>query len=345
MNNCTSTILYYIHHHGSGHLQRAKSLLAALPDHYQVVLLVASESMQDKVQGTFPTLYCECLPSKWPADAVPTARTFNRAFEGVAYTPEAGNRAQVFCTLLLAHKVDVFISDVSAELTILARAAGVPCIMQRHSGNTAIDPTQNYAYECAEALFAPYPQVVENEDFAYQFKTHYLGFFSPQFQAHEPASRRGLTLISTDPAWVASVLAGLSQINLPIWVVGCDGPSTSHIHYAGFCQNITQHVPTDIVVCSGGNNLLSELIIMGKKLIITPEPRPYDEQVVKANRLAQGGYAVMMESQDMLHPSLWQQAIQHAAKIDISRTSALVNPHAAAQFAALIKDVLCLHSQ
>ena len=348
MPNITNTLLYYVHHQGAGHIQRAKSLVPALEEQFAVVFVVASPDMQVRLQHEFGHLPCECLPSKW-TDATPSGeRTFDSAFEGVPCTRAATQRALTFVNLLSAYEASLFISDVSAELTILARGAGVPVVMQRHSGNTEQDPTQTFAYECADALYAPYPKHIEDPQFAYVDKTRFLGFFSELSANRQDVVRRGITLVTSSGEGVDALLPVLEQLQLPIWVVGCDGcdgPITSRVTFLGHVDDISVHLPTDIVVCSGGNNLLSELLLLGKKLIIVPQPRPYDEQDYKSMQLAEHNYAVHMPLPQISQPAQWQQALQQASTIDTSRVSALANPHAAEQFAALIKDLLCLHSR
>ncbi|QPG04580.1 hypothetical protein IT774_10060 [Salinimonas marina] len=345
MPTFTNTLLYYVHHQGAGHIQRAKSLVPALEEQFTVVFVVGSPQMQTQLQQEFAHLACECLPSKWTDSTESVERTFDSAFEGVPCTRAATQRALTFINLLSAYQARLFISDVSAELTILARGAGVPVIMQRHSGNTDEDPTQIFAYECAEALYAPYPKHIEDPQFAFADKTRFLGFFSELSTNRQDVVRRGITLVTSSGEGVDALLPVLEQLQLPIWVVGCDGTNTSQITFLGRVDDISVHLPTDIVVCSGGNNLLSELLLLGKKLIVVPQPRPYDEQDYKAMQLAEHGYAIHMPRQQISQPAQWQQALQQASSIDTSRVNALANPHAAEQFAALIKDLLCLHSR
>ncbi|WP_218353527.1 glycosyltransferase [Alteromonas lipotrueiana] len=345
MPDSTKTLLYYVHHHGAGHLQRARTLIDALETQFAIIFVVANPAMQTKLQHEFGHLPCECLPSKWAASPAFPDRTYDSAFEGVPCTSAATQRALTFVNLLSAYQADLFISDVSAELSILARAAGVPVVMQRHSGETHIDPTQVFAYQSASALYAPYPRHIEDPDFEFIEKTRFLGFFSQLGAERQDAVRRGITLVSSKGEGVETILPTLQQLQLPIWVVGCEGESTSNVTFLGYVNDISVHIPTDVVVCSGGNNLLSELLLLGKKLIIVPQSRPYNEQVSKAAQLTKHNYAVTLPVTHIADVSHWQQAVHNAASIDTSRVSALANPHAAEQFAALIKDLLCPHSR
>ena len=82
---------------------------------------------------------------------------------------------------------------------------------------------------------------------------------------------------------------------MPITAIGSE---RSHLHhldkitYYEQVSDITHSANTDIIFCSGGNNTLCELLAAGKKLIVIPEPRPYEEQTAKAIKLSDINAAV-----------------------------------------------------
>ena len=77
---------------------------------------------------------------------------------------------------------------------------------------------------------------------------------------------------------------------------------------------------------AAGQNTIAELLSPGKRLILLPEPRPYNEQAVHANVLANHHVALLAE--DTFSPEQWQSILQKA-KIFTSLHPNLVIPSSA----------------
>lgn len=339
MPHFNKTLLYYVHPHGMGHLQRARQLIPVLAAQYNIVLCTASQTMKTKITGLFDTLPCHILPSKWPAQIKPEERQYNAAFEGTKWCSEATERAAFFVGLLQRYKVDLFISDVSAELTILARGAGVPVLMQRHSGNISNDPTQVFACQSAAALFAPYPKEVETPGYEFEYKTHYLGFSSPN-QLNAPCSGQGITFITANKEHLVGWLTCIEPVHGPLTAIGCE-INYPDVVCAGYVKDISEHITTDIVACSAGNNMISELLTLNKKLILVPEPRPYDEQYAKAQSLAAQHQAVVLNpAEAQTSTKAWNRAINAAASEIGSPPTAWLNQQSGVTFAQLVKTII-----
>ncbi|WP_137167475.1 glycosyltransferase [Salinimonas lutimaris] len=339
MPHFNKTLLYYVHPHGMGHLQRARQLIPVLAEQYNIVLCTASQAMKIKITELFGSLPCHILPSKWPGQVIPTERQYNAAFEGISWCSEATERAAFFVNLLQRYKVDLFISDVSAELTILARGAGIPVLMQRHSGSISNDPTQVFAYQSAAALFAPYPKEVETAGYEFEHKTRYLGFSSPN-QLKAPCSGKGMTFITANKEHLVGWLTCIEPIHGPLTAIGCE-INYPDVECVGYVNDISQYITTDIVACSAGNNMISELLTLNKKLILIPEPRPYDEQHAKAQALAAQHQAVVLNpAEAQTSTEAWEKAICAVTSEIGSPPAAWLNQNSGATFVQLVKTII-----
>jgi len=336
-------ILVYVHHHGTGHLKRMCTLIPAIERIAKVSFLAGTDAMASALNTHFPNSRVFILPSKWPSNSPSVKRTFDRAFEGIGFYKEAAARSQYFCTLLVNQNIDLFISDVSAELTILARQCGVKVVMQRHSGYTGQDPTQVFAYECAESLYAPYPQSLELKDYGHLSKTHYLGFLG-QTARVDVTQPRVITVLVGDTKLRCAISEHLAQNGFTVNVVGEwpeDAPSFENIHIIGSTDNVGSAIVGDIVICSAGNNLISELVYLNKKLILIPEPRPYSEQEAKAIMIQQteaGRYC--LPEQAINNSKHFIKLVEDAINAPPPALQALHNPNAAAEFKQLITETL-----
>lgn len=335
MPKSANTLLYYIHHHGNGHLQRATFLVPIVQHTCTVEIVIASDAFYPAVMAAFPDIRIHRLNSKWDDQHTQGQRTFDAAFEGMPFTRNARQRAALFVTILYERNITHFLSDVSAELTIQARSAGVRCLMQRHSGDISIDPTQVFAYQCAECLFAPFPQEIEDPDFIFADKTCYLGFIASPAQL-TASMDNGITIVHADVCLVRKLCELLNPQSVEITVIGCENPSVEGVRWLGKVADVAAAITSKVVICSGGNNLISELMVLGKSLLVLPEPRPYDEQRAKAAGLVRAGWAQHLETTDLQYPDRVHAKIEKAR----ATTTALRPSHWAESFDHLIQKVM-----
>ncbi|MCW8092339.1 hypothetical protein [Alteromonas sp. ASW11-130] len=287
---------WYVHHHGNGHLQQANRLIPYLNSH-KPILFCAVESFAKRLREAFPRLQVYVLPEKYskPRDRN-TTRTFANAFEGTPYAGSATQRAAFFTSILQKERISLFISDVSAELTILARGAGVKTVMFHLHGNVMKDPTQVFAYECAAALFAPFPKALEDSHYAYEDKTYYLGWlapYGPPTQESEPDDT--LTIIHSHHQWVVKMVNALATQVKHIHVIGTTIDGIPNVTSTQYVNRLVDKVKSKNVIIAGGNNLVGEMVQAGKKIMIAPEPRPYEEQYYKAKAMEREGWAVCLD--------------------------------------------------
>ncbi|WP_199812616.1 MULTISPECIES: hypothetical protein [unclassified Streptomyces] len=139
---------YYVHHHGSGHLHRARSIAAHSP---------------------FPVTGLSSLPAPqgWPGPWVSLPRdddgdpaTFGDVTAGgrLHWAPvlHAGLRGRMarIAEWVAATSPALLVSDVSVEVALLARLLGTPTAVAAMRGERG-DAPHRTAYDLAELLLAP----------------------------------------------------------------------------------------------------------------------------------------------------------------------------------------------
>lgn len=338
------TVFFYVHHHGAGHITRAELLITKLQNSYNVVVLYGDLNVKIALNKVCKRSIFEKLPSKWAGQSA-VQRSYNTAFEGVEYSEAPLERSITFNLLAQQYKPVLFISDVSAELTIMARSIGLPVLMQRHSGDISGDPTQVFAYECATKLYAPYPKQLETPHYSYFNKTHYLGFIS-KYTGCESATNTDfgscITLLMTDAQSAALIARTLIKYTEHVEVIGCQGEAIEGVTYKGKVSNIDQAISANVVVSSGGNNAVSQLLSLGKKLIVIPENRPYQEQDEKARMLAKNNLAVHLPFSAFLQHNNAQieAALVNVRKTQTSKTQIInATEQFTSEFVELVKEV------
>ena len=344
-NSQKPKLLYYIHHHGNGHIARAKKLVPLAEKYADVSLLIGHHAFKAVVAEALSNREIFTLPAKCQGNTA-KARSFDAAFEGVPLSPSSCHRAYYFYQLVNETLFTGFISDVSAELTIYARGAGLPVLMQRHTGDISGDPTQVFAYHCAQALYAPYPSQFEAPDFAFLNKTTFLGCIAASTN-NSPVIKKGITVIHNDAQVINAICEALLPYEMPISVVGGDKTQLRYLNQVTHNEqvdSIIAHAQTDIVFCSGGNNTLCELLSVGKKLIVVPASRPYGEQNAKAKRLSEIGAAVCLEKDELHEKINILHAVDHAKSLNADTLATIKNETVSAlwqrNFEALVKEHL-----
>lgn len=334
----------YIHHHGSGHITRFTLLNELLNTLFNIVVLSTSDKIINQVKRMgFDGIK---LPSKTYNQVNKIDRQFDSAFEGVPHRLCSAERMVVLSQLFVRYPNSVFISDVSAELTIGARLCGFTVVMLRHNGSIANDPTQLFAYECCECLVAPYPQSIEDSDFTFQYKTHYLGFFS-RFSIQNNSTKvsdeknKVISVLTNGYDIRPSTIKALAQtVPLTIQVVGnrtTDDEYPENVIPLGRVDDIAHVLAnSNIVITEAGNNTVAEMLTLKKRLVLLPGDRPYNEQHAKAYNLAAKGYAVCVEEPESV---VWPEIIDQALKLDIDVYSSLINTMAPTDFANIIKPI------
>jgi len=271
--------------------------------------------------------------------------------EGLHYAPlnVQGQRARSALLTQFFHQTMplLLVVDVSVEVTLLARLCGVPTLVVRQHGNRQDLPHQ-LAYQSAQWLLAPYPRLMQQPDAPWLAqKTVYTGGFS-RYDAQPTASQ-------TEQAKHVAVLVGSGGtcIDLPFvaylarqapaWRFEAIGQLAGSAA-EGLPDNLVLHGHLDeprtvldrcwIILGNAGHNTVMEMASLKKRFIVVPEDRPFAEQRVKADLLAQLALAHVLQP-EQLYQTYWP-ALLLRVEAAAAAWPGIVSPAATAQAARLI---------
>jgi UDP:flavonoid glycosyltransferase YjiC (YdhE family) len=304
-------IAFYIHHHGSGHLMRSLAIAAHL-ENCSVTFL---GSDLERYRSIIPDkIRCIILP--------PDTKTENdnwfmeREVSGLHYAPlnVAGQTARVamLSAFFAAQAALLLVVDVSVEVAMLATLCGVPTVVVRQHGKRD-DLPHTIAYRNAAGLLAPYDRNLQpDEDEWLSEKTFFTGGFSrynPQSHKTEENCREVAILVGR----------GGTSINEPFISRLVDQCSDWHFHLIGNIDgmnmgfkarnlSVYDHLENPlpvlnqcvVVIGNAGHNTVMELASLNKRMILIPESRPFDEQLVKAQMLEKLNLARVILPESML---------------------------------------------
>jgi predicted glycosyltransferase len=293
----TRPIGYYVHHHGDGHRQRAIAIghCATTP------MTLLGTGLLNRNGG----LPCVDLPD----DRIDPALCGYNSGERPAslhYVPvdHEGIRQRVasLTTWIAQARPSLMVIDVSAEVAMLSRLASVPTVYVRLSGNR-LDQPHLEAFDSAIAILAPFHETLDDENTPNWLRAK--SFYAPNLApgGHlEVAVEADVILVvigrgggtSDGEKWAAAARA-TSDFRWRI-VGPCTVPQDppANLQLCGWVNDAASMIASaGIVVGAAGDGLVSSVIARRRPFICFPEPRPFDEQLSKAKRLASVGGAVV----------------------------------------------------
>lgn len=326
---------YYVHHQGSGHLQRAQ---------------IVAEHLQTPVTG----LSSLAPPLGWrgdwirlPRDDRPTpssdadvdahGRLHWAPLHHVGYAGRMGSVAEWIRTT----RPDLMVVDVSVEVTVLARALGVPVTVVCMRGDRS-DPAHELAYDLASTLIAPWPErfAEPGRPARWTAKTLHTGAFS-RFDR--------LARVSTDTA-EAGVAGSVTCL------LGTGGSELSPRHVNAirsatpewtwtFCGGdfgpARQPLPdllraAQVVVTHAGQNAVAEVAALRRPAVVVSQHRPHGEQRATVDALDRGDLAET--SDGWPSPEQWPTLLMHAVERGGARWEEWNDLGGAARFAAAVDE-------
>ena len=170
---------YYVHHHGLGHRNRATQIAREL-----TVPVVGFSSLERPPQ--WPGEWVQLPPdlAEHPEDPTANGVLHWAPLHHEGYRERMGIMAQQ-----LRERLDLMVTDTSAEVTLLARVMGVPTVVVAMRGDRT-DRTHRAAYDAATALVAPWSRETADPDWPDDWtrKTTFTGaisrFDTPSGAAH-----------------------------------------------------------------------------------------------------------------------------------------------------------------
>lgn len=282
---------WYAHHHGNGHIVRAQTVLPHLTHPATLFSSRASEGVT-----LLPTDVDR--PRTSACGTLATPGSLHYAPVGVDGLRE---RMTQLSEWVRQTDPDLFVVDVSVEVTLLMRLLSVPTAVMRQHGRRD-DDAHRLAYDSAAVLMAPWGPELEDPNTPPDIvdRTTYVGGFSrfdgrPADRAH---ARQSLGVDeSTRLVVVIEGSGGQSEwpveqtaSTTPAWHWVALGNRASTAHSTGWVEDPWNWLSAaDVLVTHAGHNAVMECAATGRPTMVIPQDRPFDEQVRKAAVLELAG--------------------------------------------------------
>lgn len=327
MSKSARPIGYYVHHHGSGHAQRAGQLARLLQSPLHILT-----SAVHRFAGDDSTDRLIALPDDLDGQGRPAA---HEPPAHLHYAPLGlsglRQRMAAIAAWNAREQPALLVVDLSAEITQFARLLGLPAVAVRLQGRRDDQP-HLLAYRSCEAVLAPFPAAFEDEwtpDWLRE-KTWYTGLFSRfDHRRVDVASARAAcgfregrqTVVLINGQGGESFAADEMERCAGAWpdldwiVLGSlRGEATQfreNLRLIGFVDDPFPWLrAADVIVGSAGTNTVMEIAASGRPFICLPQPRPFDEQLYKARSLQRLGLAAVCEHKP--EPEEWGALLQAA---------------------------------
>jgi hypothetical protein len=323
---------YYVHHHGRGHLERARAIAAQLHD--ELTVLSSLERPAEWDGGTWIRLDTD------------------RADHARASAPDAGGalhwaplhhpglrvRMAQIAEWVSGAEPAALVCDVSVEVACLARLMGAPVVSIALPG-VRDDAPHLLGYRLSQAIVAPWPRALANSDWSSRWsgKTQAVGAFS-RFDRRArptPASKR------SEPTVVLLLGAGGSEIvqqDLDDAVAATPGWSWRVFGFEHWIEDPWLELcDATVIVTHAGQNCIAEVAAARTPAIVIPQPRPFAEQLSTARVLRRERLAIVRESWPP--PADWPALLEAAARLGGERWASWSDGHGAERAAAVIECV------
>jgi UDP-N-acetylglucosamine--N-acetylmuramyl-(pentapeptide) pyrophosphoryl-undecaprenol N-acetylglucosamine transferase len=333
-----STVLWYVHDHGLGHLQRAGAVLAVFG---APVVVAAGPGVAATARRHLDVPVVE-LPSDVERDGdAPSPR-------GPWHHAPAGRvlrrRTAALATIAEAHDCTTAVVDVSVEVAALCSLLGLRTVAVRQSG-TRSDPAHQLGLSCADIVWVP--QHRDLEPIAEDVDDRWV--FSGAFSRHDHLAPVPAT---TSPRLALLVVgAGGTTFDDAAWR-DASGPAGWRVLIAGTPHRWSNgevcslgHVEAiagllgaaSVVISAAGWSSVADAVAARTRLVLVPERRPFDEQVVRARRLDELGLAVSLPSWP--HPRDLDAVLRRAERLVPARWDSFYDRRGASRVAGMIEEL------
>jgi hypothetical protein len=299
MNDLKAVIGWYVHHQGLGHAMRFIAVAKRMRELAPHVELVGLGSEQ---------------PSQWdgpwirlPRDDVPYPNNADEEASGALHWAPLMHRGMrersaITADWITRSNCQLFVSDVSVEMLVLARLCSVPTVAVAMRGRRD-DRPHTLGYDVSRAILAPWPaETQEPLPHRWKDKLVAVGSFS-RFDSliddtsvgrekagsqtvlmllgrggHEVSFNKLVEVAASTPKWRWYVL-GISAQEAGI-------EDKENLTLLGYSSDIWSILcKADVVVGPCGDSTISEVAAARKPFIAIPQPRPFNEQIVHAKIL------------------------------------------------------------
>jgi UDP-N-acetylglucosamine--N-acetylmuramyl-(pentapeptide) pyrophosphoryl-undecaprenol N-acetylglucosamine transferase len=281
---------YYIHHEGSGHLQRAQALGPYLQE-CDVTFFSSHSHIKDlKKFGNIVELPGD---EDIPYHPIEKLNPIREHLYSPFYSEGLVKRFSLILSWILQERPNLFHVDVSTEVAEFVTLCGLPLTYVRQSGERN-DNAHQRVYRMAQKILAPYPEWMEDQDFLPRYKhIKYLTVTKeiPSCDLSVPQNNVVYLRSSTekDPDVLEKLRRSLECLaqtyKVTIYGTPLEGVSDK-IRNQGWNNDFHSIIKNaGVVMTSVGNNMILEVLQCGRPLILLPERKLYSEQLAKARAL------------------------------------------------------------
>lgn len=335
-----------MHHHGTGHLTRTLEVVK----HIRIPVKILCS--RDKPVGLPKNVTYIQLPLDTDEQSLAGDSPDFLHFSAVRSNAINERMIKIVneCT-----DIRLLVVDVSVEVTLLARLLSVPTIVTYMQGERN-DTAHHIAYKSAESLIAYYPAMLSHPDTPQWVidKTMHAGCFSKSLgrtpistsEAKESLGVSGkMVLVATSLGGNGVSLKFINKLakHTPDWtwvVVGLisnEVNSIDNVRISGVQNDIWPYLcAADVVIGSGGYNMIMEIGSASKPALLIPEERPFKEQYYNVRALSRIGIVTMYDSfQDIPVGSI--NGILNDIQLKATDWPAILNPQAPKKSADFIE--------
>ncbi|MFG6493164.1 hypothetical protein [Microbacterium sp. P03] len=289
---------WYVHHHGHGHLTRFLAVRPHLDAH--VTVFSSLEQPADLPDGTEWVVLPRDDDPRFDAAGIPHDPLADDPTAGGAlhWAPRGhpGHRRRLTTIADECERdpFDVFVVDVSVEVTVWVRLLGVPTVVFTQPGERT-DAPHRLAYSVADRIIAPWARGT-TPSAALEVvgeKVSWVGGisrFDGRARSQHPLARHVLVLgqvAGTDVLHRAATDAAAHGWTMT--VAGASSSSWQADPWDALCAS-------EVVISAAGQNSVADLAAAEARALVIASPRPFDEQGATARVLDDAGLAVVADS-------------------------------------------------
>jgi UDP-N-acetylglucosamine:LPS N-acetylglucosamine transferase len=340
-------IAWYVHHHGSGHITRARTIVDRLG------VPVVGLSTRDEPAG---------WPGRWvrladDAGVTDPATADVTAGSTLHWAPRhhrgLRDRMAAISAVLAGGDIALMVTDVSVEVSLLARLHGVPVVVMAQPGDRTDRPHRT-AYDLADRILAPWPaRPVRPWPDEWTAKTISLGGISryddyPRPDPDVPRSPRTvLVLWGTGGIDVPRRCLAEAAAATPEWLWQVAGPlpsedgagSPPNLQDLGWTTDLWPLLTgAAVVVTHAGQNAVAEVAAARASAVILPQRRPFGEQQATAAAIDRAGIATVAPTWPP--PQDWAGVLETAVRTGGQGWAAWSSGHGAQDAATTIESLL-----
>lgn len=325
---------YYVHHHGRGHLSRAAAIIAALGTEVTVL-----SSLPRPTDWSGPWVSLALDDAAVPVDPDAHGRLHWVPLRSTGLR----DRMAAISEWIARARPEVFVVDVSVEVTMLARLHGVPVVAVAVPGRRD-DRPHTLAFDVCSAIIGAWPReaigMVEGLSRSARRRLHAVGAIARRAPAGAeggPPSLgekpRVLVLSGTGGDNYSSELAMTGHSRAPGWDWSHLGGSSGR-----WSDDPWSAIwAADVVVTHAGEGILAEVAAARRAAIIIPQHRPHDEQLTTARVLKHPQWPAIVLDGPEDHD--WTRLLLEASHLDREAWTLWNDGHGAERAATVIERV------